>query len=539
MSTRFPDLIADALTRIDPQGCFARRDWAPLRRLVAKRAEEGDLPLDHPIELFGPWDAIGPTGQAALRRVVERDITGTMRWYPHGRLWNAAIRRCWELDRRLTETRRWPSLRRQTIGFANRLSAAPMNLRRRFTRASRRWSWRSGTSCTLDTLLAAVGKDPHWLCGDFVQGVRVDPRAAAFHVDPARQVVIGSHIGMDLMPTSEGMICLEANLQVGFLKRRRELQPSNPTGRGIIAAARDHGSTHILWMEGHRIPLQGWFMKTLGELGAPYGITTDFRQDPRMPTRRDLPSEEASDPERSSWLLRPPVGTLLVRRNEFTVGPDYVINDKVPFVRALVPLLNDPQRDSVVRVLPQTREPNIAEGSFESGHPNLVYKYPDGLSGTGVFFLRARTADDARRLARQIDARTGEAPGVFQRFVPPRLTPKGAVRDYRAEILVTPLGTWFLGAFRRVASQPMPREVPEGLVDASGALTSNMSSGGFLESCADEELAEVERAAVAVGTALRASLSQTFDDGLPRGAERSTGTFRTTDVASGAHAVGV
>ncbi len=542
MPDLIPEIVASALSRVDRRGRFTPADHRVLRARITP-AVSGDrsaigLPLDHPVELFGPWHDLGETAQTTLREAVERDITGTMRFYPRGSLWNGLIRRCWELDRDLVERRRFPWLRGQAIAVANRLSGAPINLRARAQLALGARRWHAGGQCGVTELLAALGKTPHWLCGDFVEGVRVDPRAAGFHVDTHRHVTVGSHIGMDLMPTAEGMICLEANLQVGFLKRRRELQPHNPTGNGIIAAARAVGATHVLWMEGHRIPLQEWFMHTLGELGAPHGISTEFRQDPRMPRRRDLSTARVPDPARSSWELRPPANTLLVRRNEFRVGPDYVINDKEPFVRAMAPILNAPDAMSPVSVLPQTREPVVPAESFAHGLPNLVYKYPDGLSGNGVFFLRARTVEDARRLAREIDARTGEAPGLFQRFVPSQLTETGAVHDVRAEIFITPHGTHFLGAFRRTAALPMPAAVPEGVVDTPGALTSNMSRGGSIDAISDVEMAAVERAAIAVGDALRMALSRTFDDGRPRADRRDPGAREALQAPASAQAIG-
>lgn len=504
--------IRRALAHVDRHGRFRARDRAAVREQVAQYRAGALAPVDHPAELFGPWDTLPEPVQVACRTLVERDISGTMRWFPHGALWTAAIRRCWEGDRYIVEQKRFRPLRRHLIALANRLTGLPMNVRRHLLRWGRLQLWERRAQCSLGTLLQALGRDPHWLCGDFVQGVRVDRRALGFHADASRNAVVGYHIGLDLMPTAEGVVCLEGNLQVGFLTRRPTIQPHNPTSHAMIAAARAHGVREIAWVEGHRIPLPVWFVRQLAELGRPHALAARFFQDPRVPRRRDLPTATEADPLRRSWLAPVPTDTLVVRRNEFPVGSDFVINHKEPFVRALHARFSQ-QPDSVVRVLPQTRHAEIAPGSFERGLPNVVYKYPDGLSGTGVFFMRVRTPEEAERLAREIDARTGEAPGLFQRFVAPIPSATGSARDYRAEILITPMGTWFLGAIRRVAGPPLPATVPEGVVASAGVFTSNMSTGGTIESTNEAELVQLEPAAVAVGDALREVLTRTFDAG--------------------------
>jgi hypothetical protein len=503
-----------ALAHVDRQGRFRARDRAAVREQVAQYRSGALAPVDHPADLFGPWETLPEPVQVAFRTLVERDISGTMRWFPHGALWTGAIRRCWEGDRYIAEQKRFRPLRRHLIVLANRLTALPMNARRRVLAWGRRQLWDRRMRCSLGTLLTALGRDAHWLCGDFVEGVRVAGSALGFHAEVRRNAVVGYHIGLDLMPTAEGMVCLEGNLQVGFLTRRPTIQPHNPTGHAMIAAARAHGVREIAWVEGHRIPLPGWFIRQLSDLGRPHGIGARFYQDPRVPRRRDLPTATEADPVRRPWLAPVPTDTLVVRRNEFPVGSDFVINHKEPFVRALHACFSR-QPDGVVQVLPQTRHAEIAPGSFERGLPNVVYKYPDGLSGTGVFFMRVRTPEAAERLAREIDARTGEAPGLFQRFVAPNPSATGSARDYRAEILITPMGTWFLGAIRRVAGQALPSRVPEGLVESAGVFTSNMSTGGVIESTTDAELAQLEPAAIAVGDALREVLTRTFDAGDP------------------------
>lgn len=506
MDPRKKTIVREALSRLDERGRFSPEDGPRLHQVVEAR---GAIPLsiDHPADLFGAWEELTPNARTAFRRTVEREIGDTMSFFPRGALWNGLIRGGWEVDRYLAENRVHPWARRPLIAFTNRLTAGPMNLRNRLMRRAWMRRWRKGMDLTLEALLVALGRGPSWLLGDFVQGVDVDPRARGYYCDPARNVVFGYHVGMDLMPTAEGMICLETNLQIGIGDYRLPVQRGNPIADGVLEAALELRTRRVLWVEGHRALLPPWMMQELTERGRALGIQVEFLEDPRRPRRKSAPSDRGL-PNRASWVGWVPNDTLVMRRNEFPVGSDFVINDKEPSIRALHAVLAE-TGEARVKVLPQTRVP---EDPLESagGLPNLVYKYPDSMAGLGVYFMKVTESSRALALARELDRRTGEAPGLFQRFVLSDLMPGGRVFDYRAEILLTPRGVWFLGAFRREASLPPPDRVPDGIVDAPGALTSNYSTGGILSSVEGDELQRVGEAAVAVGDALRMVLARTF-----------------------------
>jgi hypothetical protein len=500
-------IVRQALARLDARGRFSSEDGPRLHQ-VADDLRAGPIVIDHPADLFGPWGELTPNARTAFRRVVEKEIVDTMSFFPRGELWNGVIRGGWEVDRYLAENRVHPWARRPLIAFTNRLTAGPMNLRNRLMRKARWRTWQRGRDLTLEALLVALGRGPSWLLGDFVQGVEVDPRARGYYLDAARNVVFGYHVGMDLMPTAEGMICLETNLQIGIGDYRLPVQPENPVADGVLEAALDLRARRVLWLEGHRAPLPHWMMQELTERGRALGIQVEFLEDPRVGRRRTAP-RESGVPNRASWVGWVPDDTLVMRRNEFPVGPDFVINDKEPSIRALHAVLTE-TGETRVKVLPQTRVPADPLESAGEGLPNLVYKYPDSMSGLGVYFMKVGESSRAVALARELDRRTGEKPGLFQRFVLSDLMPGGRVFDYRAEILLTPPGVWFLGAFRREASLPHPDRVPDGIVDAPGALTSNYSRGGILSRVEGDDLQRVEEAALAVGNALRTALSRTF-----------------------------
>jgi hypothetical protein len=487
--------------------------------MVALRALVEDLggarsTVDYPEQLFGPWNELGPNARTSFRRMVEDEINGTMRWFPQGTLWNGLIRGGWELDRYMAESGFLSPARRPLIRWIHRLAFGPINLRNRWLLRTQASSWANDQAPTLGSFLVAIGRRPSWLLGDFVEGVRVDARARGYYLDPGRNLTWGYHIGLDLIPTPKGIICLEGNLQVGIGEvedGRPELQPDNPTLRILCEAARTHKARRIYWLEGHRGPLPPWFMREFLQGTRAAGLRTEFFDHPRMRRRRGIPTH-LGNPKRAAWLADEPDDTLVIRRNEFPVGSDFVINDKDPFVRVLERVFRE-KGETRVRVLPQTRVPPEFPSADGPGLPNLVYKYPDSLQARGVFFLRAKDRDHALTLAREVDARTGEAPGVFQRFVLPELRPGDRVCDVRSEIFISPLGTWFLGGFWRIAGEPVPMELPIGIAEAQGALASNLAVGGTLAAVEGEDLVRFGEASVAVGDALRAGLHKTFETG--------------------------
>ena len=500
-------IILEAMTRVDARGRFHRADVLSIREVVDALRDRRE-PLDHPASLFGPWRELGPRAQAALRRAVEADIKGAMDFFPHGDLWTGLVRGAWEWDRFLHDRSALPWARMHLIRWTNRLSGGPLNLRNRFYHALHRWRLEHGRKVGPADLLAALGRTPQWLLGDFAEGVEVDPRARGYWVGPGRNVTYGYMVGVDLMPTPQGICCLEANLQPGIIEEREEVINGNPFVEGILEVARAHLARHVVWLEGPRGPLCPWFLAALHEWPRGTGIQLEVLEDPRLPRRTSVPSG-IPEPNRWSMAQLLPDHTLLVRRNEFPVGSDYLVNHKEAFIRSLRSVLAE-TNETRVHVLPMTRVPFEIPEPQGPGMPNLVYKYSDSLAGVGVFFMRARNTEHALALARELDRRHQEPPGLFQPYRCSNLLGGRRVYDVRAEIFISPLGTWYLASFKREGSRPLPEDLPEGVVSDTGLFASNVSTGGVVSPVGREEKEGVEDAALAVGDALREVLERTF-----------------------------
>ena len=513
MRQTLTSVLREALSRVDDRGRFTTEDTAALRASVGRGIDPREHP-DTPSALFGDWETLLPQAQAAFCRAVEDHIRGTMDWFPQGSLWEGLVRGGWELDRYWAERGVAESLREGLIRGILAVRDGPVLWRNRLTARSSARRWRRDARPSISDLIYSMGRDPQWLLGDFVEGVEVDRRARGFYHDPTRNSAFGYVVGLDLLWTGREMVCLEGNLQRGIGNLRHEVQPDHPLEGGIIQAAIDHGARRVFWIEGHRKPVTCWFHDSLLRNARDAGLQLEFIDDPRKRRCRD-PSEGQEIPWKGSWLEAVPDDSLVIRRNEFPVGSDFVINDKEPFIRGLAREL-EMTGDTRIRVLPQTRLPPSDVALTDDGFPNLVYKYPDGLGGKEVFFLRAEDADHAVTLADELDARYKKGPGLFQAFTLPALLPGDRVWDMSTEIFVAPTGVWFLGAIRREASRPIPRTNGTGIVQTDGTLTSNQATGGTLHRVMGKELELFRESTMATGEALRSLLARTFQTGPTR-----------------------
>lgn len=508
-SALFPiDLIRHATDRIGPSGEFHPRDLPALRAAV-EAIRSSPTPLDHPAALFGPWEGLAGRARSALRRMVEQDMAGALDWLPSGYLWTSLIRGGWELDRFLHVRSMAPRVRGRVVSLTCRLAGGPTAARARIVDRIRRRRWGAGSRAGPQDMLAALDRSPRWLLGDFAQGIQVDARARGYFHDPSRNVVTAYYVGLDLMPTPSGICCIEANLRPGIDDSRWAVLDGDPMVDGILNAAVRQKARHVLWLEGEGPPLPARIVSDLRSLARAAGIRGEVLEDPRMPSRSPLPSG-IERPNRWGVPLAVPENTLVVRRNEFPVGSDSLVAHKEPFIRSLHSELLKTGGNHGVFTLPMTRVPLQVPDPAGPGLPNLVYKYPDSFAGKGVFFLRARDTEHATTMARELDQRHGEPPGMFQPFICPYLLENRRVYDVRVELLVSPLGVWYLGSMRRESTRSIPEEIPHGVSPSEGVFASNLNRGGVLTMVPRREEEKVRAAARTVGLALQRILGRTF-----------------------------
>ena len=511
-SKRTPQrVLRAAVRRIDQEGFFSPRDVGPVRRAVKILMEEGPQP-EHPVALFGAWKDLPPGVQSALRTLAESEISGTMRYHPQGLLWPRLIGGLYTLVRAL---RRWgtlPGLSRWLEKWAARGWSAPMNRREtRYDRARRR-SWEQGDRVSVADLLSALGLRPSWLLADFLTDVRVDPRCRGFQVDSARNAVMGYLIGIDLIPAPDGVYCVEANLNTAFNTTRRKFLDPEPAVDALVQAALEAKVRNIQWIDMDWAESPWWLIEDLFRAAGKAGLEAEIQEGYRILHRERRPPGVPHARKRRMTSRRLPGNTLVLRRNSFRVGPDFMVSNKGPFVRGVRAALRA-SNDTRVLVPNMARDPAEVFVAPKTGLPNLVYKYPAMGKGTGVHFLRVQDPGEAEMLARRLDAKLGESPGLFQPFVCSRLLPGRRIYDIRSELIITPLEARHVVSFRREASRPLPVQVGDGLVEGAGVFTSNLATGGTFAYLSQDDEDEILPAAIAAGEALVRALNTTFETG--------------------------
>ncbi len=500
--------IQSALQRVGSGGQLQQDDVRVVRELLRTAGRSRRLP-EHPAAVLGPWASLPESAQHALRAAVEAEIRRGMNFYPRGTLWPAMIGSWLTAQRALEHHRVSPRLLALGSRWATRAWDGPARLAERAYRRRCRSTWDRGTRVTVEDLLAALGREPRWLLGDYVTAVRVDPRCRGFHWNRGHGQLFGQLVGVDLLPTSRGVWCVEANISTAFNEGRRAVLDPEPSVAVLFAAARDAGAKHVVWHDMERSEVRSWLLRELHEAARAHGMSIDVRESYRIPSRIDLPS---GSPRPGKFVLSPngvPDDTFVLRRNTYAWGSDFLVANKAPFTRGVHRALSD-SADARVRVPTMSCDPADVFTDADDELPNLVYKYPDIEKGEGVFFMRARDPEHARRLADQLDRESGERPGLFQPFICSRLLDGRRVYDVRCEVLITPNGARHVFSIRREAMQGMPARLPEGLVSTPGIFTSNLATGGRFAPVSADEAEEVREAALAVGEALVSALNHTF-----------------------------
>lgn len=501
--------IQASVQRVNMAGELLREDVVVLRDLLRPDRWRGRLP-EHPALVLGAWESLPAPAQAVLRRAAELEIRRGMDFYPRGRLWPSMIGGWLTVQRALEQQRVSPALLSMGSRWASRAWDGPSRLAERTYRLRRLQAWQRGTRVTVEDLLAAIGKRPQWLLGDYVRGVRVDERCRGFHWDRAREQLFGQLIGVDLLPTARGVWCVEANISTAFNEGRRAVLDPEPSVAVLFREAAAAGVRHVVWQDMERSEVRPWLLRELHEAAHAHGMTVDVRESYRIPSRSDLAKGEPRPGKFIHSAMGQAQGTFVLRRSTFAWGSDFLVSNKAPFIRGVHAVL-EALADGRAHVPTMSADPADVFAEAEEDLPNLVYKYPDIEKGEGVFFMRARDPEHANELAETVDRATGEPAGLFQPFVCSRLLEGRRVYDVRCELLITPKGARHVFSIRREAMQSLPQGLPDGLVTSSGVFTSNLATGGRFAPVDPSEADEVRDAALAIGDALVAALNNTFE----------------------------
>lgn len=456
-------VLGSALSRADGHGRFSPKDLPRLREMVKAFISSGESIDLTPEDLLGPWEGLPDPVQSHLRLWASGEIRGTLDFHPRDGLWAGIVRGLLSLNLKMAE--------RKTTGpsaflerAAGHLWQRPMMVRAALVQRARIRRWKDGGGATVVDLLTRLGKNADWIMAGYTRGVPVDPRCRGYFHIPRRNVAWAYLLGIDLVPTPQGVVCHEANLDAGITGTVRQAYwEEDPIPKGVVDMARKHGFKNVIWVAGGRQPTLPWFYSQLWARMKEEGIKLEVLEDVRLPTRIDVP-EGLPIPGRALFPPEnPPNHTLVVRPRNQRVGTDVTIAEKNHFSRAIGGDLTR-AGDQRVKVLPLTTDPGAVSLPSDPGVPNLVYKYPKGGKGEGVFFLRARDRGHALDCIKEIDDQAGLGGGYFQPWVCSNILPGRRIYEYRTMILVSPVGVSCIAIRRRETVTPLPETLEEGVI---------------------------------------------------------------------------
>jgi hypothetical protein len=143
---------------------------------------------------------------------------------------------------------------------------------------------------------------------------------------------------------------------------------------------------------------------------------------------------------------------------------------------------------------PVGHEPILGNGSIDEPFPNLVYKFPERDSGSGVIFFKATSPAHARSLRAEagrlfspknlggrLFALQEDHNGLYQPYILPLLLDGRRLYIVRSHILFTPNGMQFLSAHRVASGSAIPENLPIGVVKDPRPYLVNYSLGAKYE----------------------------------------------------------
>lgn len=501
--------LTNLMEAMDPTGRLARDGVLRFQRW----AEQGNPPPETPDALFGPWDELPPNAQEGIRRTLEEEILGGARWMPRRPLWTHPVHQVFTLAG-MFRKREAPGLARSISYMGEKLWGGPRSLRRKLREAALRSATRAGEPRTLRELLFLLGREPHWLTVPYAKGVEVPQPCRGFYSDPEKNYTEGYLLGLDLIPNEGGIWCIEANLGAALREDRRRFFERDPVSLRVLEMVREKRVKRLVWIVPAHTPLNPWLMGQLAEGARVQGFQLEVREDPRVPTRLDLP-HGAPEPLRTVFPPEPTPDTLVVKTRGWGVGSDLVVNHKSLFLRNLDWALEE-TGETRVRAPVMTRNPP-AIPLQDNGLPNLVYKFPGMDKGRGVFFLRARGQEHARELARGLDREMGQKAGLFQPYLLSNLLPGRRFYDVRTLLFVSPDDVVPLGGLRKESAHPIPELQEDGVIRDRRPFSMSIYYGNDYAPLASEEVKELDDASRAVGEAIQRILSRGFITGPGQG----------------------
>jgi len=453
---------------------------------------------------FGPFDDLPPHLRAALadavaREMEERSFTTGDRLHRrvHGPLFRLGSEIAHRGRRLSSRGARWRRAGRNVYLCGRGLCWASERAGRAWLDASRFVGpWETSG---FHALWKWAGVDPMRPAIEYVRGVACDPRVSPVYRDPRRRVSSWMMVGLDLLFSDRGVYYIEANINPGFMLRRRVLYPEgDPLLEVLVAGARREGCDRIVMFPSSIAAVSRKVERWWRERTDAAGVELEIRDDPRVRSswRRATDAIMPADTERTLFVnvrtLPHPVNVLLEEKGRF--------EEEIERHNARAPAAERIPVPRRIRSSDELPAPDPA-GRF----PNVVVKHAFLNEARDVRMYRTST----------LDSWMSRPPHVAFEFVPAALEPlcrDGVSGDYaskyRVNLFVTPDGPICAGVLKATAATPVTERLDEGLVRNPAPYLVNGHTGAVHELATAEEHERIEPAALRIGWLIHDFLSR-------------------------------
>ena len=242
---------------------------------------------------------------------------------------------------------------------------------------------------TLAALLEATGLNVKQLAVCYARGIRQPETYRGLWHDPAQHNTVGVVLGIDLLPSADGYWFVESNLDCALRLERTALYAKTPSSPNLLDFASTQGYRHLVILAGNSSRIDALMAKQYEDGAAARKLKLTLIEDAYLPY---------SDQVRSFGI--PPFQhdkTLVVRIKYYHTSLDYVLQHKWASNYALKKYKAF-SAEPMLLLPPVGHEPLLGNSSLDEPFPNLVYKFPERDSGSGVIFFKATSPAHARSL---------------------------------------------------------------------------------------------------------------------------------------------
>ncbi len=344
------------------------------------------------------------------------------------------------------------------------------------------------------------------------------PSFASHLEDRANNAMVAMHTGVDLIRNSGRYYLIENNQGPSIYARRRALydQPFDPWVEGMAKQALAMGFSRVVPIA---LRWEEFYLEEFRAAQTHFGLCFDPAISPvaweGLPVRRivGLPNPLEKD-------------TLYVVHSGLWTSAIRFIDNKRLTSLWLGQAIDELLPDDTLLTLPPTHDALVFPLADNGPRwPNLIVKFANGAESQQVVAARFESEREAR-------VALGLAPGsspppslrrgwfgslierdqmIFQDFIPPELDERDRPQMIRVHMMVCPRGSEFWSAHLRVGHDPVPEQLPKGLLANGTAFVYNEAEYRLVPPEYEDELRVV---ADHLGQAMNFSLSKAFQTTL-------------------------